>query len=309
MLATTQAALAQSWPSRPIKLIVPYSAGQGTDNIARYVADEVSKELHQPIVVDNRPGAGGNIGTQAAAKSEPDGYTIAIGTNATHAANAFLYSRPGFDAAADFEPVAMVGYFPMVFVTQPSNPVSNMQELQRAARLKPDGLNIAVSATTYRLANALFNARAEADLFPIDFKGSGQALSAVLGGQVEYMVDSIAALRGAIQNQQVKALGVTSARTSRLLPNVKSLAEQGIAGYELAGWAVIYVPKGTPAEAQRTLSTALEKVLSKAAVQDKLLQLGIEPKTMTRDELRKFGAEEREKWGRLIQAAGLKPAN
>jgi len=309
MLVATQTAMAQSWPNRPIKLIVPYSAGQGTDIVARYVADEVGKELHQAIVIDNRPGAGGNIGTQAAARSQPDGYTFIIGTNATHAANAFLYSKPGFDAQADFEPVAMVGLYPMVYVTRPSNPINNMHELQRAARLKPDGLNVAVSATTYRMAHELFKLRAGGAMFPVDFKGSAQALTAVVGGQVEYMVDSIAGLRGAIQSQQVKALGVTSASTSRLLPGVQSLAEQGIAGYELTGWSVIYAPKGTPADILRTLSAALEKVLSKPAVQDKLLQLGIEPKTMARDELRKFGAEEREKWGRLIQAAGLKPAN
>jgi len=309
MLAATQAAVAQAWPSKPIKLIVPYAVGQGTDTVARYVADELGNELHQAIIIDNRPGAGGNIGTQAAARSQPDGYTFMIGTNATHAANAFLYSKPGFDAQADFEPVAMIGLYPMVYVTHPSNPVNNMRDLQRAARLKPDGLNVAVSATTYRMAHELFKLRAEASMFPVDFKGSAQGLTAVIGGQVEYMVDSIAGLRGAIQNQQVKALGVTSASSSRLLPGVKSLAEQGIAGYELTGWSVIYAPKGTPPDILRTLSASLEKVLSKPGVQERLLQLGIEPKTMPRDELRKFGAEEKEKWGRLIHAAGLKPAN
>ena len=288
---------------------MPYAVGQGTDILARYVAEEVGKELHQAIVIDNRPGAGGNIGTQAAARSLPDGYTLVIGTNATHAANAFLYSNPGYDAQADFEPVAMVGILPLVYVTQPSNPVSNMQELQRAARFKPDGLNIVVSTTTCRMAHELFKSRAEAPMFPVDFKGSAQGLTAVIGGQVEYMVDTITSLRGAIQNQQVKALGVTSASSTPLLPGVKSLAEQGIAGYELVGWTMIYAPKGTPPETLRTLSAALEKTLAKPAMQERLLQLGIEPKSMGREELRKFGVAEKEKWGRLIHAAGLKPAN
>lgn len=309
MLAATQAAMAQAWPSKPIKLIVPYAVGQGTDVLARYVADEVGRDLHQAIVIDNRPGAGGNIGTQAAARSQPDGYTFMIGTNATHAANAFLYSNPGFDAQADFEQVAMVGILPLVYVTQPSNPVNNMQDLQRAAHLKPDGLNIAISTTTSRMAHELFKSRAEAPMFPVDFKGSAQGLTAVIGGQVEFMVDTISSLRGAIQNQQVKALGVTSSNSSRLLPGVKSLAEQGISGYELVGWNVFYAPKGTPPEIIRTFATALEKTLSKPSVRERLLQLGIEPKSMARDELRKFGAEEKEKWGRLIRNAGIKPAN
>ena len=309
LLAHTQSAMAQAWPTKPIRVIVPYAVGQGTDIAARYIGEEMGKELQQPVVIDNRPGAGGNIGTQAAARSPADGYTIVIGTNATHAANAFLYNNPGFDAQADFEPIAMVGILPLVYVTQPGNPINNMQDLQRAARAKPDGLNVAISTTTCRMAHELFKSRAEASMFPVDFKGSAQGLTAVMGGQVEYMVDTITSLRTAIQNQQVKALGVTSASSSKLLPGVKSLAEQGVTGYELVGWTVFYAPKGTPPDVLRTLSSALDKTLAKPAVQERLLQLGIEPKSMTRDELHKFGIAEKDKWGRLIQAAGLKPVS
>lgn len=309
LITAAHGAFGQAWPNKPVKLIVPYAVGQGTDILARYVADEVGKELHQPFVIDNRPGAGGNIGTQAAARSQPDGYTIMIGTNGTHAANAFLYTAPGFDAQADFEPVAMVGILPLVYVTQLANPVNNIQELLRAARAKPDALNVAVSTTTCRMAHELFKSLAKAPMFPIDFKGSAQGLTAVIGGQVEYMVDTITSLRGAIQNQQVKALGVTSVGATKLLPGVKSLAEQGIAGYELIGWTAIYAPKGTPPEVLRTLSAAFDKVLARPAVQEKLLQIGVEPKPMTHDELRRFGVSEKDKWGHLIQASGIKPAN
>jgi tripartite-type tricarboxylate transporter receptor subunit TctC len=308
LIACAQTAAAQAWPSKPIKVIVPYAVGQGTDIVARYIGDEMGKELLQPIIIDNRPGAGGNIGTQAAARSPADGYTIMIGTNATHAANAFLYSNPGFDAQADFEPVAMVGILPLVYVTQPGNPVNNMQELLRLARAKPDKLNVAISTTTCRMAHELFKSRADAPMFPIDFKGSAQALTAVIGGQVEYMVDTITSLRGAIENKQVKPLGVTSAASTKLLPGVSSLAQQGIPGYELVGWTVFYAPKNTPPDILRQLSSALEKSLAKPAVQERLMQLGIEPKSMTPEELRKFSVTEKEKWGRLIKAAGLKPA-
>lgn len=308
LLAAACFSHAQDWPTKPIKMIVPYAVGQGTDIAGRYIADELAKELKQPFVIDNRPGAGGNVGTAAAARSPADGYTIMIGTNATHAANAFLYNNPGFDPQADFEPIGMVGILPLVYVTQNNNPVSSMQDLVKAAKAKPDGLNVAVSTTTCRMAHELFKSRGEAPMFPVDFKGSAQALTAVLGGQVEYMVDTITSLRTAVTNGQVKALGVTSARSSRLLPGVKSLAEQGVDGYELVGWTVIFAPKGIPPKALQALSAALEKTVARPEVQEKLLQLGIDPLVMPREELKAFTVAEKDKWGKLIRAAGLQPS-
>ena len=303
-ISTSQA---QTWPAKPIRLIVPYAVGQGTDIAARYMAEEIAKEIKQPFIIDNRPGAGGNVGTQLAARSTPDGYTLLVGTNATHAANSFLFSNPGYDPQVDFEPIAMLGILPLVYVTQPSNSLSNMAELIRAARAKPNKLNVATSTTTCRMAHELFNARAEAQLFPIDYKGSAQALTALIGGQVEFMVDTITSLRGAIANHQVKPLGVTSIRSSKLLPGVKSLSEQGITGYELVGWTVFYAPKGTPVEIQKTLSAVISKTLSRPEVQEKLLQMGIEPEIKSREELKIFTETEKEKWGKLIHSAGLKP--
>ena len=298
----------QAYPSKPIRLIVPYAVGQGTDIAARYVGEELSKVLNQTIVIDNRPGAAGNIGTQIAARSSPDGYTLMIGTNATHAANSFLYTNPGFDPQADFEPIAMVGMLPLVYVTAPNNPVNNIQDLVRAAKARPDALNTAVSTTTCRMAHELFKQRAEAPMFPVDFKGSGQAITALLGGHIEYMVDTITSLRAQIASGQVKALGVTSASSSKLLPGVKSIAEQGIAGYELVGWTVIYAPKGLPLEAGRTLTAALVKMLERPDVQEKLLQMGIDPLARTGNDLKTFLAAEKDKWGVLIKGAGLKPS-
>lgn len=301
------AACAQAYPSKPIKMIVPYAVGQGTDIAARLVGDELSKVLNQPIFIDNRPGAGGNIGTQIAAKSPADGYTLMIGTNATHAANSFLYTNPGYDPQADFEPIAMVGILPLVYVTAPANPINTIPELIRAVRAKPDGLNIAVSTTTCRMAHELFKQRAEAPMFPVDFKGSAQALTAVIGGQIEYMVDTITSLRTAVLNGQVKALGVTSAHSSKLLPGVKSIAEQGVAGYELVGWTVIFAPKGLPPEASRKLASAINSTLARPDVQEKLLQLGIDPQIMSGDKLKSFTVAEKEKWGKLVHGAGLNP--
>jgi tripartite-type tricarboxylate transporter receptor subunit TctC len=304
-LGATCAQTADPYPAKPIKLIVPYAAGQGTDIAARYLAEELGKELGKPLYIDNKPGAGGNIGTQAAATSPADGYTLVIGTNATHAANGFLYSQPGYNAETDFEPIAMVGILPLVFVTAPNNPLNSVAELVKAAKDKPDALNIAVSTTTCRIAYELLKAKAGAPMFPVDFKGSAQSMTAVMGGHVQYMVDTITSLRPAIDAKSVKPLGVTSAHESKLLPGVKSVAEQGIEGYELVGWTVMYAPKGLPPEVSRTLSTAMNKVLARTAVQDKLLQLGIEPVVKTGADLKAFHAAEKEKWGKLIKGAGL----
>jgi tripartite-type tricarboxylate transporter receptor subunit TctC len=306
LAAATLAAHAQAYPSKPIRLIVPYAVGQGTDIAARYVADELGKELKQPFFIDNRPGAGGNVGTVAAARSAPDGYTLLIGTNATHAANAFLYASPGYDPQEDFEAIGMVGILPLVYVANNASPVNNIQDLIRAAKAKPDALNTAISTTTCRMAHELFKQRAEAPMFPIDYKGSAQALTAVIGNQTEFMVDTITSLRAAIASKQVKPLGVTSATQSKLLPGVKSVAEQGVAGYELVGWTVLYAPKGLPPEASRALAAALNKTLARAEVQEKLLQMGIEPLAKSGEELKAFGVAEKEKWGRLIKGAGLK---
>jgi tripartite-type tricarboxylate transporter receptor subunit TctC len=305
---TALAAQADTYPTRAIRLIVPYAPGQGTDIAARYLGDEMARELKQAVFVDNRPGAGGNIGTQAAAKSAPDGYTLLIGTNATHAANAHLYANPGFDAQADFEPIGMLGILPLVWVVPPASTATSVPDLIRMAKARPDALNVAISTTTCRMAYELLRQRAEVALFPVDYKGSAQAVTALIGGQVEFMVDTITSLRSFIAAQQVKALGVTSAKSSKLLPGVKSVAEQGVADYELVGWTVLYAPKGLPAEVSRALTAAFNRVIARPEVQDKLLQMGIEPQAKAGDELNRFLAAERPKWERLIKAAGLKPA-
>ena len=308
LLSLPATVIAQSaYPSKPIRYIVPVAAGGGSDMVGRALCERLAKVLGQSVVVDNKPGAGGNIGTQIAAKSRADGYTLMVGTNATHAANGFLYSQPGYDAQADFEPIAMVGILPLVYVTQPNNPVHNMADLVAAARAKPEVYNTAVSTTTCRMAHELFKQRSGAAMMPVDFKGSAQSITAVLGGHVEFMVDTIASLQAQVASGQLKALGVTSAKSSRLLPGIKSLAEQGLPGYELVGWTVIFAPKGLPAEVNQTLTEALGKILERAEVQDKLLQMGIDSQMKTGAELKAFVASEKEKWGRLISAAGLKP--
>ena len=300
------ATLAQPYPNRPVKIVVPYPAGQGTDVAARYLAQQLARQIGQNVVVENRAGAAGNIGAQFVAKSAADGYTLLMGTNATHAAAPFLFVNPGFDPDADFEPVILTGILPMAVLTTPGNPVDSVQKLAEAARAKPDSINVAVTTTTSRSTLEMLRQQANAPLFPVLYKGSAQAVTDLIGGQVTYMVDTVASVRGQITSGKLKALAITSLASSELLPGVKSVTEQGVANFEIAGWNVLYAPKGTPAEATRLIATELVKVMALPETRERLHTLGIDPKSLTGGDLAAFGRNERDKWGKLIRSMGIK---
>lgn len=302
----SSAARAQTYPARPIKLVVPYAAGQGTDVAARFIAEQLSKAIGQSIVVENRPGAGGNIGSLHVAKSVADGYTLLMGTNGTHAAAPFLYPNLGFDPQADFEPIVLTGILPLAFATSPSNPIDSIAKLVAAANAKPDQLNVAFTTTTSRATLELFKIQAKAPLFGVPYKGSAQAISDVIGGQIEFMADTVASIRSQVVSGKLRALGVTSPNASELLPGVPSVAEQGISGYAIAGWNVIYAPKGTPAEVIKLLASETVKIIAQADTKQRLLQLGTDPRTLIGTELQTFLKGERDKWGNVIRAANIK---
>ncbi len=300
------AAAAETYPARPVKLIVPYAAGQGTDVAARYLAERIAGEIGGTIFIENRAGAGGNIGTQLAAKSPSDGYTLLMGTNGTHAAAAYLYANPGFDADADFEPIALTGVLPLAIVTRPDNPVDDVQKLIAAARAKPNGINVAVTTTTSRSVFELFKKMAEAPLFPVPYKGSAQGITDLIGGQVDYMMDTVASTSAQITNGKLKPLAISSLAGSELLPGVRSIAEQGVAGFEIVGWNALYAPKGTPADILRKLADATTRVMALPETKQKLLQIGLDPRTSSGEPLARFLVDERAKWGELIRSANLK---
>ncbi len=300
------AALAQPYPNRPVKIVVPYPAGQGTDVAARYLAQQLSKQLGQNVIVENRAGAAGNIGAQFVAKSPADGYTLLMGTNATHAAAPFLFVNPGFDPAADFDPIALTGVLPMAVVTTPANPVDSLQKLAEAARAKPETINVAVTTTTSRSTLEMIRQQAGAPLFPVLYKGSAQAIADVIGGQVAFMVDTVASVRSQVTSGRLKAIAITSLTSSELLPGVKSVAEQGAANFQIVGWNVLFAPKGTPPEAVRLLATELARIMALAETRERLLMLGVDPQTLTGTELTAFLRTERDKWGTLIRAMGIK---
>lgn len=308
--ATALAAMpasAQAWPDKPVRVIVPYAAGQGADVLMRLIGQELSVSLGQPVVVENKAGAGGNIGTAAVAKSAPDGYTFLLGTNATNAANEFLYSSLGFNPSTDFESVAMIGLLPMVISTSlPDMPTNGVAQLIAQARAKPQTLNVGLPSTTASVVFAQFVKMADASLFGVKYKASGQSMTDVIGGQIPLVIDTVTASRPHIQSGKIKALGITSRNASEMLPGVKSVSEQGVHGFDVVAWDALFAPRGTPASVVQKMAEHIQKALQSPSTARRMMDIGVEPLYMDPASLRDFVKKEREKWGGAITAAGIR---
>jgi len=299
-------AAAQGYPSKPVRLIVPYQAGQGTDVAARLIAEQLGKALGQQVFVDNKPGAGGNIGTEAAAHSPNDGYTLLMGTVATQTMNEFLYPSTGYDPAQDFAPIILVGMLPMVISVNPAFPARTIPELIAMAKAQPDKINVALPSNTARIVYELFKARTGAPLFGVPYKASATAMTETMGGQVPVIIDTATATRGHVQAGKLRALGITTLKSSELLPGVKSVAEQGVDGFEVTAWAALYAPRRTPEHIVDRVNAEVAMMLTLPEMRQRLLSLGFEPVGGPPDVLAAYEKEERAKWGPLIKAAGLK---
>ena len=297
----------EAYPSRPIKLIVPYTPGQGADSAARLVATKLAERLKQAIVIENRPGAAGNIGAEAAAKAAPDGYTLLVGSNATHAANAALYPSLRFDPLKDFVGVSYIGAVPMAVIAAPGFPASNMRELVQLAKSKPGTVSVAVPSSTARVVLELMAKSSAASFKDIPYKGSTAAISDVLGGHVQLSIDTAMAATPQVQSGKMKALGVTSSARTSVLPTVPTLAESGLPGFNLVAWNVWFAPQGTPADIVAKLNAEMRQVLTDADTIAKLRALGYEPGVgEDPKKVADFVQSETSKWGELIRSAGIK---
>lgn len=300
------AGAASSWPEKPIRIIVPYGAGQGADLLARMLAQEIGKSLNQAIVVENRAGAGGNIGTAAAARSTPDGYTFLLGTNATNAANEFLYSNTGY-SPDDFVGVGMIGLLPMVICTGGTDlPANGIAQLIERARAKPDTLNVGLPSTTAHVVFAEFVKTAQAPLFAVKYKASSQSMSDAMGGQIPLVIDTVTAARPHIASGKMRALGITSLKESPMLPGVRSVAEQGVKGFDVVAWDALFAPRGTPPAVVAKMGEQIQQALNRPELRQKMLDNGVEPLAMEPAQLDRFVRDERRKWGDIIQAAGIR---
>ena len=298
--------LAQAYPSKPVRIIVPYPPGQGTDVATRSLAEQLGRAFGQAFIVENRPGAGGNIGAAEAARAAHDGYTLLMGTNGTHVLNQFLYASMPFDPEKDFEPITMVSSFPMVFLATPASPYNSVADLLADALAKPDNVTVALPSTTARLVLELLQQKKAAKLRGIPYKGSGGAMTDLIGGQVAVGIDTVSASRALIAGGKLKALGVTSLKASPLLPGVKSVAEQAVDGFQVVAWNGLYAPRGTPPAIVQRLHAELVKILAQPEVRQRLAELGHEAGGGTPAELAAFAKSERQTWGELIARVGIK---
>ncbi len=296
------------YPNKPIKMIVPFTAGGTTDILARAVAAELQKSLGQPVFVENRAGAGGNIGADAVAKAPADGYTLLMGTVGTHAINVSLYPKMPYDAVKDFAPVSLVAGVPNVLVAAPSFPVNSVKELIDAAKKAPDKVTFASSGsgTSIHLSGELFKQMAGVQMTHVPYKGSSAALPDVISGQVNVMFDNAPSVMQHIKGGKLKAIAVTSSKRSPALPSVPTIAEAGFPSYEASSWFGVLAPAGTPKDIIDRLSATIAKSLQTPDMKERLAGQGAEAVGNTPEQFSAHIKSEIDKWSKVVKASGAK---
>ncbi|MFM9886399.1 MAG: Bug family tripartite tricarboxylate transporter substrate binding protein [Burkholderiales bacterium] len=310
VLATASAsiALAQSYPSKPVRFIVPFPPGGSADILARTIGQKMSEGLGQSIVIDNRPGAGTAIGAEATAKSAADGYTIMIGTVSSHAINPSLNAKLAYDPIRDFTPISPVASIPFALLVHPSLPAKNIEELIAVARAKPGVLNFssAGNGTSNHLAGELFKSMARIDLVHIPYKGSAPALNDLLAGQVNMMFDLVLTAAPHVKAGTVRAIAVTGKERSGVLPTVRTIAESGLPEYEVSAWFGIFAPANLPAPVVQSLNKEVVRIMQLADVRERLASQGAEPMSGSSAAFTEFVRGELAKWSGVVKAAGMR---
>jgi tripartite-type tricarboxylate transporter receptor subunit TctC len=298
-------ARAADYPDHPIKMIVPFGAGTTTDTVARIVGDAMAKSLGQPIIIENRSGAGGSIGTEYVARAAPDGYTLVMGTVGTHAINKALFHRLGYDPIRDFAPIAMVGSTPTLLVVSASSPYQSLADLAAAAA-KPAGISFASAGTgtSGHLAGELLKARLGGTMVHVPYKEGSQALTDVMSGQVQFMFYHPIAVLPHIKSGKLRALGASGAQRSASAPDVPTIAEQTHSDFDLVAWFMLYTPSATPPAVLQKLRDAAQGALTDANVMAKLQGQGVEKSTLPASGLDTFAREELAKWSDLVKQSG-----
>ena len=306
-LCTSTPGQTQTYPSKAVKVIVPFAAGGPADIYARFIGQRLSEAFGQSFVVENRPGAGSVIGTDAVAKSAADGYTLLMMSN-THTVNESLIPNKPFDLMRDFTPVAPINYSDLVLVVHPSVPANNLKELIALAKAKPKGMNYASSGpgTPYHMAGELFKVMADIDVVHVPYKGSSGARTDILGGQVQMMFDAITTMAPNVRAGKLKAFGSTGKARSAVLPDVPTIAEAGVAGYEATIWLGIMAPAGTPKPIVDKLNMEIVKIVSRPEVKKAWQEQGAEPMMMTPEQFGQYLREDITKWARIVKLSGAK---
>ncbi len=298
---------AQSWPAKPVRIIVPFSAGGTVDVLARFIAERLSSTLGQPMLVENRPGAAGNIGTEAVARAAPDGYTLLLSGSPTHAVNPHLYKNLPYDPLRDFAPIALIGTAPNLLVVNPALAVSSTEELVRLARSKPGQLDYtsAGNGTSGHLAGELLKSLAHVDVRHVPYKGQAEAITGVIRGDVAFAFLTVPATLPHVKSGRLRALGITSASRSALAPDVPTLAQSGFPDFEVLGWYGLYAPRGTSQDIVTRLSNEIGKLMNEPATRDKLAAMGAEPRYLAPAPFFDFMSKDSARWGKAIRESGI----
>ena len=294
-----------AYPTKPVKLVVPYPPGGPTDIVARLVAQKLSEQMGQPFIIDNRPGAGANTGAELVARSAPDGYTLVVATTA-HAINPSLFKNLGYSLSKDFAPVSQLTSGPLVIVANPALPANNIAELIALAKSKPGELNFASSGNgqSTHLSAELFASMAGVKMNHIPYKGSAPALTDTMGGQTHLMFDTMLSAMPHVKGGKLKALAVTSASRSPVAPDVPTVAESGLPGYEAIAWNGLLAPAGTPPEVVARLNAELKKALASPDVKDKFEAQGFAASWTTPTDFGRFLTVEVDKWAKVVKVSG-----
>ena len=300
------AAHAQSWPSKPITLVVTYPAGGGADAMARLIAPKLGDALGQPVIIENKPGASGQIGASAVAKAAPDGYTLMLDAS-SFAVNPALFAKLPYDSDKAFKPIGVIALFPNVLLVNPNVAATSVKELVVLAKAKKNAISYASSGngSAQHLAGAMFESAAAVDMLHVPYKGGAPALNDVIGGQVPVFFGNLASTLQHIQAGKLKPLAVTSAKRTAILPNVPTMAEAGVSGYEVYEWNALFAPTGTPDAIVAKLAAALQKTLDLPDIKARIAQLGGEIQTAKPDAAQQFVRQQTALWARLVKERGI----
>lgn len=306
--AAAEAAQRLDYPTRPVRLIVPFAPGGSVDISSRILAGPLSEILGQQVVVDNRAGASGSIGASMVARSTPDGYTLVAGSSGSMTANRAVYSKLPYDSLRDFVPISMINVTPMVVVTYPGLPVASIKDLVELARAQPGKITVASAGvgSSNHLALELFQSMVGAKLLHVPYKGTGAVYGDLIGGQVQAMFDQIASAVGHINGGKLRALAVTSLNRSSVLPNTPTVDESGVKGYDAASFTGVLAPAGTPQPIVDRLHEAVVKAARLPAVTERFKELAADPKTTTQQEFAQFMRDDIAKWQKVAQMANIK---
>jgi tripartite-type tricarboxylate transporter receptor subunit TctC len=301
-------AAAQPYPARPVKMIVPFAAGSGSDIVARILADELRKGMNQSFLVENKPGASAQIAAEAVAKSAPDGYTLFVTTNTANSANPWLFKKINYDPIKDFTPVARVTYHPYVLIVRPDSGIASVRDLVEKARANPGKMNYGYGSSTSQVAGAAFVHRAGLDVTAVPYKSMPGVLTDVIGGRLDFVFADLTSIHGHVQAGQLKPIAFTLLQRASQLPGVPTVAETpGFEGYEVTSWIGIVGPANLPRDIVQRLNAEVNRILQRPEIRTRLAELGGETAPGTPDEFSAFMRQQLESWRVKIQAAGIQP--